>query len=74
MPTLHLTTGQFHDLFFNHEHPEYDALMRRSVTSKDSLTYGQVMEAALKDAESFVELYARGESAKELAEDFVARI
>lgn len=75
------------DLFFNHDHPEYNELYRnledkRTLRHSKSLQLekNEIKEAVLKDANAFYEafteicqMYSCG-SPEELAEDFLSRI
>ena len=66
------------DLFFNHEHPNRDALFANYRGQKDSPTTEQVYGAALRDANEFHAYYSQiiaiEFSPDDLADDFMRRI
>lgn len=66
MITLNKT--QMSDLFFNHEHPEYDALF----TGKDNVPREDMEEAIKKDAKAFANSF--GGDAEWYAADFMKRL
>jgi hypothetical protein len=70
------------DLFFNHEHANYDLLMNtyaRDFKRSKLPSYDEISEAVLKDASEFISYYGsilacRVPTAEELAKDFTRRL
>ena len=65
--------GELSDLFFNHEHPHYDALYFDGKETKEEA----IKCAIYLDAHEFVESFpyaAEGYTGEELAEDFLLRM
>lgn len=64
------------DLFFNHEKPYYDAVMRSAYVAQETASAESVREALLEDASAFREMSGLCEDVtnEELADDFLARL
>jgi len=78
---LCVSGGLLSDLYFNHEHPAYDAAYAAHQGADDGGPTGEEIErAALADAAEFVALYIQGDAAdpaaaaRALADDFLHRL
>lgn len=66
-----LSDAKLSDLFFNHEHPEYD----RMFTNDDLPSRAETEEALRKDADEFAENFPEfGKSGEWYTEDFFRRL
>lgn len=63
------------DLFFNHEHPEFDAEMKNADGSGPGTTDELMQAAILRDAQEFVRSYCPDQiHPRDLAYDFWGRL
>lgn len=71
-----LSDTQLSDLFFNHQHPNYDALMIPSLLKMGSThAYSVIREAIAKDAAEFADDFKEfGKDADWYTEDFMRRL